>query len=253
MSLFRLMATSMEVVTDKVTTHQYDGMYSKYFEMQHHRNQKLKVLEIGLGCDMNYGPGASAHLWRKYLPAAEIWFAEHDEACVSKHRETLKAIGIEGVLVGDQSDKKVLASWVQKSKGAFDVIIDDGGHTNNQIYNSFMLLFVHALKPGGIYFMEDLQVQQIKQWRGTGPIIQAVLSDWMQSLLQRRHVARLDDLVQSQEPNTPKNAAAFGLVEDAHVPRHKLPAGVKFIDCMGEMCAIIKCTTEDPHCPAGFP
>jgi hypothetical protein len=249
------MATGMKVVTDKVTTHQYDAMYSKYFEVQHRRFQKLKLLEIGLGCNMNYGPGASAHLWRKYLPAADIWFAEYDKACVDKYKATLDGIGIAGVLTGDQANMEVLASWVEQSKGSFDVIIDDGGHTNNQIYNSFMHLFVHALKPGGIYFIEDLQVQQMKAWRGEGPIMQAVLSDWVQSLLQRRGVAPLNALdaskVQGAQPAA--DPAKFGLVEGAHVPQHKLPAGVKFINCMGEMCAIIKCTSDDPHCPEGFP
>jgi spermidine synthase len=252
--MFRKMAMGMQVVTDKVTTHQYDAMYSKYFEVQHRRHQKLKLLEIGLGCNMNYGPGASAHLWRKYLPAAEIWFAEFDKACVDKYKSTLDGIGIAGVLTGDQSDMEVLAQWVEQSKGSFDVIIDDGGHTNDQIYNSFMHLFVHALKPGGIYFIEDLQVQQQRTWRGTGPIMQAVLSDWMQSLLQRRRVAPLTALEASstQRLRDDDDPAKYGLVEGAHVPKHKLPAGIKFIDCMGEMCAIIKCTLDDPHCPEGF-
>lgn len=31
-------------------------------------------------------------------------------------------------------------------------------HTNMQQYNSFQELFVNALKPGGVYVIEDLQV-----------------------------------------------------------------------------------------------
>lgn len=30
---------------------------SKYFETNNQRLRRLKVLEIGLGCDMAYGPG----------------------------------------------------------------------------------------------------------------------------------------------------------------------------------------------------
>ena len=40
--------------------------------------QVKKMLEIGLGCDMSYGPGASARMLREFLPDAEIWFAESD-------------------------------------------------------------------------------------------------------------------------------------------------------------------------------
>jgi hypothetical protein len=36
--------------TDKVTDHQYWFMYDKYFPAL--RNQRVKMLEIGLGCDM---------------------------------------------------------------------------------------------------------------------------------------------------------------------------------------------------------
>jgi hypothetical protein len=49
--------------TDKVTAHHYEHLYSKYFEMSGKRFLPLKILEIGLGCDMGYGPGASASVW----------------------------------------------------------------------------------------------------------------------------------------------------------------------------------------------
>lgn len=46
--------------TDKVTDHSYHHMYQKYLPAI--RNRKIKMLEIGLGCDMSYGPGASVSL-----------------------------------------------------------------------------------------------------------------------------------------------------------------------------------------------
>lgn len=49
--------------TDKVTAHHYEHLYSKHFEMSGKRFLPLKVLEIGLGCDMTYGPGRSASVW----------------------------------------------------------------------------------------------------------------------------------------------------------------------------------------------
>ena len=66
------------------------------------------------------------------------------------------------VMVGDQGDNKTLDDWVEKSGGNFDVIIDDGGHHNCQIMASFIKLWP-TIKPGGLYFIEDIQVGK---WRG---------------------------------------------------------------------------------------
>ena len=116
----------------------------------------LKFLEIGLGCNMNYGPGASVNVWKKLLPQADLWEAEYDEECVKKAQSEGKLEGL-NVLVGDQGNFTVLASWVAESGGQFDVIIDDGGHHNCQIMNTFEILWPQ-LNPGGYYFIEDLHV-----------------------------------------------------------------------------------------------
>ena len=45
------------------------------------------MLEIGLGCDMSYGPGASYHLWKTILSEHdELWEAEVDERCIEKFK-----------------------------------------------------------------------------------------------------------------------------------------------------------------------
>lgn len=46
---------------------------------------------------------------------------------------------------------------VHKSGGKFDIIIDDGGHLYYQQKATFEVLW-EELAPGGLYFMEDLQV-----------------------------------------------------------------------------------------------
>ena len=46
------------------------------------------MLEIGLGCDMKYGPGASYQLWKTILTEQdELWEAEVDRKCVEKFQE----------------------------------------------------------------------------------------------------------------------------------------------------------------------
>eukprot|EP00985_Skeletonema_marinoi_P029664 scaffold28598_cov128-Skeletonema_marinoi.AAC.2 len=158
--VFSSTAKSLSPVTDKVTTHSYQIMYGRFLLPYYQQNPSMKMLEIGLGCNMNYGPGASVAVWKKLFPEAELWEAEFDAECVEKHRNET----IYNVLTGDQGDDAVLDSWVQLSGGNFDVVIDDGGHQNCQIWHSFLKLWP-TVKPGGLYFIEDLQVGRWPQYR----------------------------------------------------------------------------------------
>lgn len=66
--------------TDKVLLHHYDKMYEKY--VKKYRGSNVTLLEIGLGCTMGYGPGASAYMWREYFgPQATIHFIEFNQKC----------------------------------------------------------------------------------------------------------------------------------------------------------------------------
>eukprot|EP00979_Chaetoceros_neogracilis_P014711 scaffold4826_cov274-Chaetoceros_neogracile.AAC.40 len=103
--------------------------------------------EIGLGCDMLYGPGASVKLWKEFLPEADL-----------KEQGQLEGLNI---LVGDQGNPEVLDELIEKSGGDFDVIIDDGGHTNCQIWTSLEKLWP-TIKRGGSYFIEDMQVAHMR-------------------------------------------------------------------------------------------
>ncbi len=110
-------------VTDKVTAHSYHIMYGTFLSGL--KDQPIKMLEIGLGCDMSYGPGASVKVWKKYLhPDSIIWMAEKDANCVQKHRNEASMQGI-NIVTGDQKDPDTLRRWVQETGGNFDVVIDD--------------------------------------------------------------------------------------------------------------------------------
>jgi hypothetical protein len=95
-------------------------------------------------------------LWRKLLPNTELWEADIDQLCIKKHQISMLQQGIH-TLVGNQKDPADLQRWIEMSRGDFDAIIDDGSHFNADIMNTFDALWPH-LKPGGTYFMEDLQV-----------------------------------------------------------------------------------------------
>ena len=146
--------------TDKVTVHQYDKVYKKYFAPV--RCDPIKILEIGLGCIQAYGVGASYHLWLDYFPNADIYFIEYEEKCVEAWINKNDRVHIH---LGDQSDPQFLIKFISDTGGQFDFIVDDGGHKMNQQITSLEMLFP-AVKPGGIYFIEDLVTSYIGPYGG---------------------------------------------------------------------------------------
>lgn len=152
----------MRVGTDKCKPTQYDDhqyyrVYPRYLEPL--RDQPQKLLEIGLGCDMSYGPGRSVKLWKQYLPRVELWEAEYDTECASKYNATLDY----RILTGNQGKRRVLESWVQSSGGNFNIIIDDGSHQSEHQLATLLYLWEHALLPGGYYFIEDLHYEDPRE------------------------------------------------------------------------------------------
>jgi hypothetical protein len=134
-------------------------MYGQLLMPFYAAKSNMKFLEIGLGCDMNYGPGASVNVWKKLFPQAELWEAEFDAVCVEKSKAEGKLDGIK-TLTGDQMNITTLDRWIEESGGAnFDVVIDDGGHQQCQIWTTLMKLWP-SLRAGGLYFIEDLQVSR---------------------------------------------------------------------------------------------
>jgi hypothetical protein len=47
-------------------------VYEKYLEPI--RDKPLKMLEIGLGCNMAYGPGKSYYTWLEFLPNVDLYY-----------------------------------------------------------------------------------------------------------------------------------------------------------------------------------
>jgi hypothetical protein len=91
------------------------------------RDQHIKFLEIGLGCTMDYGPGASYFTWLEYFSHVDLYFIEYDEECAAKWANKS---GEATIFTGDQADAQFLEKFIVESGGDFDVIIDDGGHTS---------------------------------------------------------------------------------------------------------------------------
>jgi hypothetical protein len=138
--------TAKKYRTDKVKTHSYHHLYGMFLGPI--RFEKLCLLEIGLGCGMSYPPGASAKLWKKFLPNASINFLEFNKDCAAKFEKK-----VDRLYIGDQSDFELLSKIATENK--YDVIIDDGGHTRKQQIHSLIGLWP-GLKPNGMYIIEDM-------------------------------------------------------------------------------------------------
>lgn len=132
--------------TDKVFPHAYHSMYGLYLGRVRTRN--LTLLEIGLGCDMKYGPGRSLSLWREYLPNSAIHILEYNGTCAKRLESRTDKL-----YIGDQSNMTLLKQIADG--GRYDVIVDDGGHTRKQQVHSLIGLWP-ALKSRGIYVIEDM-------------------------------------------------------------------------------------------------
>ena len=272
-------------VTDKVTDHTYDLMYGVMLMPLLHAlgglpaasgtpemaNRPLKLLEIGLGCNMQahrrYSPGASAMLWRSLLKGrGELWEAEVDEGCVAQSRKRGLLDGIH-TLTGDQADRPTLRRWVRESGGQFDVVIDDGGHTNRQILTSFEELWPHVRR-GGFYFLEDLHIGRHPSGRsdepekaarlghaqGT-PVVADVIQAWIEQLLVHvtspRHrivgsAAAYTDWYHEQAHSRGKYNQSSFVDARRRARKHPLPPGVAYITCQAQACVIAKGCGADP-------
>jgi hypothetical protein len=129
------------------------GLFLLPFIKEFHQNSKnIKFFEIGMGCAGDNFYGGSVEIWNSIFSSQdELWTADWQGGCIDKARAAGKLYNFK-TLVGDQSNVTVLREWMKISGGKFDVIIDDGGHTNKQIYTTVYELWDHLL-PGSVWLM----------------------------------------------------------------------------------------------------
>lgn len=131
--------------------HHYFDIYHRHFAP--FRGRSPVVIEIGVF------HGGSLQMWREYFdPGAHIVGIDVDPRC----RE-LEEDGI-SILIGDQADRKFLAS-VRERFPRVDIVIDDGGHTMPQQIASFEELYPHV-QPNGIYLCEDIHTSYAPHFDG---------------------------------------------------------------------------------------
>jgi len=154
--------------SDKGNLHFNRHFYSRiYFDMfKVNRHQSIRLLEIGLLHHEDAGWGnegrdyvgtAAGHrapslqMWSAFFPNGAIFgFDINDFADVQIDRCT--------IFRGDMGSRHDLRGLVQAAGGGFDIIIDDASHASQHQQIALASLFP-SLRPGGLYFVEDLNWQ----------------------------------------------------------------------------------------------
>jgi len=142
------------------TGHTYHVKYEELFRDL--RNKKIKLFEMGIGTinpDVkssmfdypNYRPGSSHRAWREYFthPETEIFGGDIDKTICDEQQ----------FFHTDQLDPSSLEKTFEPL-GHFDIIIDDGLHTQEASKTMFDTCYKY-LKPGGIYVIEDINIDWI--------------------------------------------------------------------------------------------
>ncbi len=120
-----------------------------------YRDKPVRILEIGVQ------NGGSLEIWAKYFAQAELVLGcDINEACGNLEFEDSRI----SVVVGDVNHPDVQTSILAASSG-FDIIIDDGSHTSQDIIQSFCRFFP-TLAEGGIYVVEDLHCSYWEDYGG---------------------------------------------------------------------------------------
>lgn len=131
--------------------HNYTEVYAQYFSSL--KDKPIKFLEIGID------RANSVKLWEAYFPNADLHFMDITFQNVQYFSTRSK------YHLANQESAEDLARFIQEAGGAFDIILDDGGHTMNQQITSFRHLFPHV-KSGGMYIIEDLHTSYWKSFGG---------------------------------------------------------------------------------------
>jgi demethylmacrocin O-methyltransferase len=135
--------------------HGYVPHYARHFAR--FRDQRINVLEIGIGGYESHGGGESLRTWQRFFKRATI----HGLDIFDKKRHAAARIRVHQ---GDQGDQDALRA-LARSIGPLHIIIDDGSHMNAHVHASFEALFP-LLEVGGIYVIEDMQTAYLRSMGG---------------------------------------------------------------------------------------
>lgn len=130
-----------------VKGHGYAPHYDRFFDAL--RFDKFKFLEIGVG------GGESIRSWLAYFDQAHIYGCDITQATNPWNTAGQSPNPRYTFFHGDQADPIMWACAKANFGGDWGIVVDDGGHFNNQIIITFESLWPEVV-PGGYYCIEDL-------------------------------------------------------------------------------------------------
>jgi len=122
--------------------HNYNRQYERLFHS--YRDKPIKYLEIGV-----YNGGSLRAMRETFKNATLIVGLDIIHSCTA-HSDPKNNIFVE---IGNCTDEEFIRNVTEKY-GTFDIILDDGSHTNKDVINAFELLFP-LLNDNGLYVVED--------------------------------------------------------------------------------------------------
>ena len=139
--------------TDKAE-HGYCEIYEPL--LGHLRDEPIKLLELGVW------KGASVHMWDDYFTNADsdLCFIDKDITRVEAKTSLSERVRL---YRSDQTEWPLaLRGWVP------DIIIDDASHHSGKTISTF-ITFWPALRPGGLYIVEDTAASYHPDYGGAYP------------------------------------------------------------------------------------
>lgn len=218
---------AFEKGTEKVTLHAYQDIYERYLPVE--RNHRVKILEIGLGCESEHLAAASYNTWLEYYPNADLYFIERDEGCVTKRQDQLRRATI---LTGDVTEKIFLDKFQVQHGSSFDVIVSSSGLTTMQQVASLEMLW-KTVNPGGVYFCEYLETSYLEKY-GAGK----AASNAKGTMVQHLH-KMMEDLMYPDPNLEAYHLKGMGLLWPRKVQFEEVES-IKHIDCERQICAVLK-------------
>lgn len=120
-----------------------------YFDVYHRHfakfiGKEVNILEIGIFS------GGSLEMWRSYFgDKCKIYGVDIEESCKSYESEQIS------IHIGNQEDRNFWRKF-KSEVGNIDIVIDDGGHTPEQMRVTLEEM-LPVLNPGGVFITEDIQ------------------------------------------------------------------------------------------------
>jgi len=132
--------------------HNYTLVYSELFTGI--KSKVRNVFELGIG---TINSGASIKGWKEYFKKAKIYGADIDENILFEEER------IKTFYCDQTSPESIAQLWSNFENVEFDFILEDGLHEYNANI-CFLENSLHKVKKGGFYVIEDIVVNDIRNY-----------------------------------------------------------------------------------------